>query len=427
MTASGSMTLPVIALVLLIAVILLLLMVIWSIKRHRDPHLRIECDDPLEKLLPTLCGLTHGELLEGNAVEILENGAFFEVMLEEIRSATKTVHFEMFLWKEGELGRRMAEALAERARAGVQVRVLLDATGTKEMGKAAEKKMKAAGCKVVKFHHRHIRNLGVMNERDHRKLVVLDGRLAFVCGHCIVDTWLGNGEDKKHFRDMGVRLLGPIVHQVQSIFSENWIEETGELFAGDDVFPPLEPAGKIAVHAASVKPEGSAPAVKILHHMVLCVARKRLWIQNPYFLPEPDAIDAFAEAVKRGVDVRVMTPSAEASDNPIVQHAAHRNFHRLLDAGVRLFEYPITLMHQKTMTVDGVWCAIGSTNFDDRAFEINDELTLGFKDAGLAKHLEEIFERDMKECVELDRKEWAKRGIWHRVKDNVLYLLNEQL
>jgi cardiolipin synthase len=214
---------------------------------------------------------------------------------------------------------------------------------------------------------------------------------------------------------------------VQSVFSENWVEETGELFVGDAVFPQLSEVGDVTVHVARLKPEGSAPAVKILHHLAICAARERITIQNPYFLPEPEAIEAFAQAVKRGVKVRVMVPSAEASDMPIVQHAAHRNFHSLLAAGVRIFEYPATLLHQKVMTIDGVWSAIGSSNFDDRSFEINDEITLGLKDAAIARQLEEIFERDARECVELNIETWAKRGLWHRIKDNALYLFNEQL
>lgn len=426
-TASGSMTVPVIALALLVGCIFLLLLVIWSIKRHRAPHLKIECDAPLEDLLRSVAGLTHGGVIEGNAVEIIENEKFFEVMLEEIRQARKTVHFETFLWKEGVLGKRVADALSEKARAGVTVRVMLDATGTKKMGKAAERQLEAAGCKVDKYHPRRPRNIGVMNHRDHRKILVLDGRVAMVGGHCIVDEWYMDCGKTKRFHDIGVRVRGPIVNAVQGVFSENWVEESGELFAGDDVFPGLEPAGDVQAHVAHVQPDGSAPAVKILHHMVICVARKRLWIQNPYFLPEPEAIDAFGEAVKRGVDVRVMVPSAEASDMPIVQHAAHRNFEKLLACGVRIFEYPKTLLHQKVMMIDGIWCAVGSTNFDDRAFEINDEITLGFKDAKLTKQLEDIFERDAKDCVELELEKWKKRGALHKLKDNVLYLFNEQL
>jgi cardiolipin synthase len=416
-----------VALALIVALIVLLLLVIWSIKRHKDPDLHIECDASIDKLIPSIAGLALSTPVDGNSVEIFENGAFFDVLIDEIRAAKKTVHFETFLWKEGSLGVRVADALSERARAGLKVRVLLDATGTKRMGKAAERQMKDAGCKVVKFHHRPIRNIGVMNERDHRKLIVVDGRVAFVGGHCFVDEWLGNAEDKKHFADISVRVRGPIVNTVQSVFSENWGAETGELFVGDDVFPEPERAGDITAHAAFSKPEGSAPAVKILHHTIICLARKRMWIQNPYFLPEPEAIDAFGEAVKRGVDVRVLMPSTGGSDNPMVQHAAHRNFEKLLKCGVRLFEYSDTLLHQKVMTVDGIWSAVGSSNFDDRSFEINDEVTLAFRDEGLAEALDAIFEKYAAGSEELQLDKWRTRGLWQRTKENAFYLINEVL
>jgi cardiolipin synthase len=267
----------------------------------------------------------------------------------------------------------------------------------------------------------------VFNERDHRKLVVLDGRVALVCGHCIVDSWLGDAQDREHVRDLGVRLRGPVVHAVQAAFSENWVEDTGELFVGEDAFPELQRQGDVDVHVASLKPEGSAPAVKVLHHLVVCVAHKSIRIQNPYFLPDDEAIEALGQAVARGVDVRVMVPSADASDMPMVQHAAHRNFYKMLARGVRIFEYQKCLLHQKVMAVDGVWCAIGSSNFDDRSFETNDEITLGMRDAALAKQLEEIFERDCKHCVELKLETWQARGVWHRVKDNALHAFNELL
>jgi cardiolipin synthase len=193
------------------------------------------------------------------------------------------------------------------------------------------------------------------------------------------------------------------------------------------VFPNPERAGDVLAHAAYLKPEGSAPAVKILHHTMICLARKRMWIQNPYFLPEPEAIDAFGEAVKRGVDVRVLMPSTGGSDNPMVQHAAHRNFEKLLKCGVRLFEYSDTLLHQKVMTVDGIWAAVGSSNFDDRSFEINDEITLAFRDEALAKQLDQIFEKYAAGCEELKLEKWRKRGLWQRTKENAFYLINEVL
>jgi cardiolipin synthase A/B len=411
----------------LVCVVLLLSIVIWSIRRHRDPKLHIDCDAPINELMPSLAGLTLGTAVPGNAVEVLENGALFDVLLERIRSAQKSVHLETFLWKEGVLGQRVSDALSEQARAGKQVRVLLDAEGSKDVGKAALRQMKEAGCRVVLFHKKALRNIGVLNDRDHRKIVVIDGREAFVGGHCIVDSWLGDAQDSEHFGDVSLRLRGPIVNSVQSAFSENWAGETGELFAGDGVFPPLEPAGDALIHAAYVKPEGSAPAVKILHHTAICLARKRIWIQNPYFIPEPDAIDAFGGAVARGVDVRVMMPSAGGSDNPMVQHAGHRNFEKLLRCGVRLFEYRHTLLHQKVMTIDGVWSAVGSSNFDDRSFETNDEITLGILDPATAQRLDAAFEKYVSLADEIKLEAWRKRGLWHKLKDNAFYMLNEIL
>ena len=415
------------ALMIFIAIISALVVVIWSIRRHRDPKLKIESESPIEALIPSLAGLTLSSPIAGNSVEIHENGAFFECLIARIAAARLSVHFETFLWKQGVLGQRLADALCERAQAGKQVRVLLDAQGCKEMGKQTRVQLREAGCQLVFFHPRAWRNLGVLNDRDHRKLVVIDGREAFVGGHCIVDSWLGDAQDHDHFADLSVRLQGPIVNTLQSVFSENWAGETGELFVGDDVFPKLSPAGDITVHAAWLKPEGSAPAVKILHHTVICLARKRIWIQNPYFIPEPEAIDAFGAAVKRGVDVRVMMPSTGGSDFPAVQHAGHRNFEKLLRCGVRLFEYPHTLLHQKVMTVDGTWSAIGSSNFDDRSFETNDEITVGILDQATAAKFEAVFEKYLPECIEIELESWRKRGWWHKLKDNVFYLFNELL
>ena len=413
--------------VLMALVIVVLAFVLWSTKRHRDPHIRVKCEAGIDKLVPSLAGLSLGYEIEGNSVEILKNGEFFDVVMGEISKAKKSIHFESFLWKQGELGKKLVDAFCERSRAGVTVRVLVDAKGCGGMGDEACTKLTKAGVKFARFHPLKPRYIGVFNQRDHRKILVLDGKTAFVGGHCIVDTWMGEGDDKCHYRDLSVRLQGPAVHQVQSTFSENWVGTTGELFAGDDYFPKLEPKGDLKVHVASVRPSGSAPAVKILHHMVICTATKRLWITNPYFLPEVEAIEAMGQAVKRGVDVRVMVPSAEASDMPMVQHAAHRNFDKLLAAGVRLFEFPTTLLHQKVMTVDGVWSAVGSTNFDDRSFEINDEITLGIHGKAFAKQLEELFEEDQKVCKELDAKEWEQRGTLHKMKDSFYYLWNEML
>jgi len=411
----------------LFLLVVILGLVLWSVRTHKDPDFKIECDVGIDSLMPSLAGLTHGTSVAGNSVEILENGKFWDVLIERIGKAKHSVHYETFLWKEGKLGKRMAKALAERAKEGCKVRVMLDANGSAHIGKGEVETMEKAGAKVVFFHKKNIRNIGVLNDRTHRKMLIVDGREAFVGGHCVVDEWMGDAEDHKHYGDVSVRVRGPIVHSIQGAFSENWAGETGELFAGPDMFPPLKPAGDLEMHLVYAKPENSAPAVKILHHAAICLAKKRIWIQNPYFIPEPDAIDAMGEAVKRGVDIRVLMPSTSGSDNPMVQHAGHRNFEKLMRAGVRLFEYPHTLLHQKVMTVDGLYSIVGSCNFDDRSFETNDEVTVGILGADTANKLDAIFEKYVPRAEEIDVEKWSKRSFLHKVKDYAAYSINELL
>jgi cardiolipin synthase A/B len=217
------------------------------------------------------------------------------------------------------------------------------------------------------------------------------------------------------------------VHSIQGAFSENWAGETGELFVGDEVFPVLHKVGDIPIHVAFVKPENSAPAVKILHHTAICLARERIWIQNPYFIPKMEAIEAFGAAVKRGVDVRVLMPATSGSDSPLVQHAGHRHFESLLKLGVRLFEYPHTLLHQKVMTIDGVWSAIGSSNFDDRSFETNDEVTLAICSEALAAQLDEVFQKYAARAQVIELERWQRRPWWHRAREGTFYLAKELL
>lgn len=410
-----------------IALVLALALVIYSIRWHRSPILEVQSDDGISELMPSLSGLSLSTSVEGNRVDVLENGAYYDVLIERILAARHSVHFETFLWKPGRLGDRLADAFMDRARAGVAVRILLDAQGSKKIEADKVDRLREAGCKVKFFHKRSLYTIGVLNDRDHRKICVVDGREAFVGGHCITDQWLGNAEDGKHFADVSVHLQGPIVHSIQGAFSENWAGETGEVFVGDAVFPVLEKVGDIAMHAAFVKPENSAPAVKILHHTVLCLARKKLWIQNPYFIPKKEAIEAMGAAVRRGVDVRVLVPATSGSDAPTVQHAGHHQFARLLSLGVRIFEYPHTLLHHKIMTVDGTWSAIGSTNFDDRSFDTNDEITLGILDEGIAARFDGIFEKYVRRAREVTQEEWRKRGPWHRVQDYAAYLMNDVL
>ena len=412
---------------LLFGLVVLLGLVIWSIRRHRSPILHVECESTIDKLMPSLSGLSLSTSVEGNTVEVLQNGAFFDVLEARIRAARKSVHFETFLWKPGEAATRIAKAFMDRAHAGVVVRIMLDAQGSKKIDDDTVERLREAGCKVKFFHKRSIYTIGVLNDRDHRKLCVIDGQEAFVGGHCIVDDWLGDAEDKLHFSDVSVWLHGPIVHSIQGAFSENWTGETGEVFVGDEYYPVLEKVGHISIHAAFLKPENSAPAVKLLHHTALCLAKKRIWIQNPYFIPKDEAIEALGHAVKRGVDVRVLMPATSGSDSPTVQHAGHYHFEALLKSGVRLFEYPHTLLHQKIMTIDGKWSAVGSTNFDDRSFDTNDEISLGILDDGIAAQFDAIFERYAPRAEEVKLEQWRKRSMAVKLYASAAYLVHNML
>lgn len=417
---------PLWVLVLMTLAIVSLLVIVWGVKRRRRPHLALESTH-LEDLIPSLSGLTQGTCVKGNSIEILQDGAFWDRLFEEIRRSKETINYETFLCKEGELTARMTEELCAKAQEGVQVRVLLDGSGGKNYGKADLQKLKDAGAKVHKYHPLTLRNLGIINNRDHRKILIVDGRVGFVGGHCLTDNWLGEAQDKKHFRDISVRVEGPVVAQLQSVFAENWIEETGEVTGGTNFFPELKPVGDIDAHAVWLSPAGSPSTLKLLHYMLIHAAKKSITIQNPYFLPDPDARKALIDAAKRGVEVRVMLPSEHASDAPLVQHASHHHFGTLLKHGIRMFDYEKTLLHQKVITIDGCCSAIGSTNFDDRSFEVNDEVSLVIHSEDIAKQLAEIFEKDLKHAKERHFEEWKKRPALHKLRDFTSFLFNEQL
>ncbi|HVS33471.1 MAG TPA: phospholipase D-like domain-containing protein [Thermoanaerobaculia bacterium] len=424
---SRTVGVPLWLIVLVGAAVIILGLIVWSVKRRKRPHLSFESIDSIGELMRSVAGVTQSTVLSGNSVRLLENGRFFDDVFPTIENARASVNVETFLSKDGEVTRRMAEALSRKARAGVKVRLMLDGSGGREFGKESIRQMKEAGCRVVFYHPLELRNLGRINTRTHRKIIVVDGRIGYVGGHCLVDSWLGNAESKEHFRDISARVEGPVVAQLQSAFADNWIEETGEVIDGDRFFPPLPPAGGCDAHVVFVSPTGAPSTLKLLHYIGIQAAKKSILIQNPYFLPDPDARDALVAAVKRGVDVRIMIPDTSASDSQIVQHASHHHYGTLLKGGVRLFDYMPTLLHQKVFTVDGTWSSIGSTNFDDRSFEINDEVSLVVYDTGMAAQLEAIFRQDREHAVERHLESWRRRPILHKLIDFTAFLANEQL
>lgn len=411
----------------MIGLICALLLLLWSAQRGRRVHLTFGKIDTLREALPSIAGATHGELLQGNKVELLQNGdGFFPPLLAAIAGAKETVHVESYVWWKGEICEQVAEALARKAEQGIEVRVLLDASGSSRMDDKLKERMKKAGVKLAKYRPLRFSNLARVNSRDHRKIVVVDGRIGFVFGHGIAEEWTGNGQDKDHWRDTGARLEGPIVGALQSAFTENWVEETGEVLVGDRFFPKLQTAGPTAAHLAYQFNHGSVSAVDLLYRIAFVSAQKQLWIQNPYLAADDAMLDLIGQAAERGVDVRVMLPG-EITDAQIVRHAGHSHFANLLRRGVRIFEYQKTLNHQKVMIIDGLWSHLGSTNLDNRSFESNDEISLGIVDPEIAAQLGAAFEDDLRSSREIRLEAWLREPWSHRLRDRLSWRLNELL
>ncbi|HYK01357.1 MAG TPA: cardiolipin synthase [Thermoanaerobaculia bacterium] len=401
---------------------------IWSVKREPDTRLHVDDPGELRTLLPAIVGLTQSTLEAGNRVEVLQNGdGFFPPLFRDLAAARRSIHLEMFIWEEGKLATQLATLLAQKARQGVIVRVLVDGSGGRALKGDVRKMLDDAGVKVAHFHPYRISNLGRINNRDHRKLVIIDGALGYIGGHGIGDSWTGNGQDLKHYRDTGLRIAGPVVHRMQGAFAENWIEETGEIPADDRYFPRIGPAGTTPAHIAYTSPDGSVSSVQILYYLAIKAARREIIIQNPYLLPDRQAIKALEEAVARGVEVKIMVPSDDATDNAIVQHASHHHFGTLLKRGVKIWEYHRTLLHQKVIVIDGIWSCVGSTNFDDRSFQLNDEVSMGVLDPVVAAQLRAAFDADLTFAKQVHFETWQERSVWHKLQDGVAYLGRSQL
>ncbi len=419
---------PLVAFIGGVLALLLLLILMWSVKREPDTRLVVKNPGELAALLPSIAGLTHSSLEPGNSVEVLQNGdGFFPPLLRDIAAARETVHVETFIWYDSRIATQLANALAQKARQGVEVRVLVDGSGGRKLKGEVKEMLLDAGAKVAHFHPIRISNLGRLNNRDHRKLMIIDGRIGYIGGHGIADEWTGNGDHKKRYRDTGLRVTGPIVNRLQAAFSENWVEETGEIPAGDKYFPKVPPSGPTTTHLAYASPDGSISSVQILYYLAIRAARREIIIQNPYLLPDRQAMAALQDAVRRGVDVKIMVPSDDATDNAIVQHASHHHFGTMLKRGVKIWEYDRTLLHQKVIVVDGIWSCVGSTNFDDRSFQLNDEVSLGVLDPGVAAQLRAAFLADLRFARPVKLEAWRERSLWHKAMDGVAYLGRSQL
>ncbi|HEV2853659.1 MAG TPA: phospholipase D-like domain-containing protein [Thermoanaerobaculia bacterium] len=414
-------------LIAMIVAIVILALMLWNNLREREFHVRVPDISSFEEALPSIAGMTKAILLEGNKAEIVQNGGYFTALLESIAKARESIHFETYVWWSGGICDEVANAFAKRAREGVEVRVMVDAMGGMKMKKYLRDLMNDAGVKLVRYHPIRLIDIGQLNKRTHRKVAIFDGREAYICGHGISRLWTGDGEDKDHWRDTGVKLYGPVVNAVQSVFAQHWIEETGEVLVGEKYFPHLEHVGNLRMHVLAGAPLGGVSDLELMFKMSIATAQKELIIQNPYFIADDETASLLKRAVKRGVEIKIMVPG-RITDSPIVSHAGHRHFSEMLHAGVRIFCFERTLIHQKILIIDGIWSHVGSTNLDSRSFDINEEAGVGIIDEGIAAELKAAFEDDMKDAVELKAAEWDHEyKYWHRAFDRMCYLLSGQL
>ena len=374
------------------------------------------------EFLRSLAGLRNG-MVQGNAVTLLENGdGLFPDLLRAIAGARGSINIEVYIFSDGEVGRSITAALCERARAGVAVRVLVDAFGARLGGLGDE--MRAAGVRFRVYRPIRIYSLGHIGHRTHRKLITIDGRIGYCGGFGLDDRWRGDARNEGEWRDLAVRVEGATVRQFQRVFMEDWVHTTGEVLHGDTQFPVVQPAGDVMVQMVSSSRTDQSSMSKLMLYMAIQASRRAIWIENAYFVPDVQIRRALVRAATRGVDVRIVVPGP-AMDIPAIRRASRHHYGELLDAGVRIYEYQPTMLHTKAMVVDGIWTTVGSMNFDARSMKKNAEANVAVYDRRFAAIVAAVVEKDIGRSEELTKRAWARRGLWDRLREVVASLFSE--
>jgi cardiolipin synthase len=364
---------------------------------------------------PTLEAYAGAPIVSGNSVELLLNGEqIFPSVMDGIRSARHTITYAQYYFEDGLVARDIAEALAERCRAGVGVNVLLDAFGSLNVPREYLELMRMSGCHVAWFRPLKQYILRRYHKRNHRRILVVDGRVGFTGGAGVSRKWMGDGRTEGHWRDTDVRVEGPVVEYLQAAFAENWLEATGMVLGGETYFPrPIEARGQVHAQVARSSPASGSAAMYTTFLLALSAARRSVLVTNPYFVLDDAMRDAVVRTVRRGVRVAVLVPSV--IDHNLVRQASRAQFGELLRAGVEIYEYVPALLHAKTMVIDGVWATVGSTNLDNFSFAHNDELNLIVYDRAIAQRLERIFEADVQASRRVTYERWKDRGLRARL------------
>ncbi len=390
----------------------------------RPTHQYAVSDQQFQRTMSVLLG---PPLVGGNRVETLLNGdRIFPSMLQAISDAKQTIDFETYIYWSGAIGKRFAAALAERARAGVKVNVLVDWLGSQKMDATSIDAMKEAGVDFRQYRPLRWYNLGRINNRTHRKLLVVDGRIGFTGGVGVADLWTGNAQDPEHWRDNHYRIEGPAVAHMQAAFMDNWTKISGSVLHGDQYFPPQAATGTQFAQVFQSSSEGGSESMHLMYLLSIAAATQTIDLAMAYFVPDEITTGALVSAMKRGVRMRLILPGKHVDSN-FVRGASRASWGPLLQAGALIHEYEPTMYHVKLLIVDGLWSSVGSTNFDSRSFRLNDEANLNVYDAGFARLQTATFEADLKRARRITYEQWQARP-WHeKLWEHTAALFSSQL
>jgi cardiolipin synthase len=393
---------------------------------HIPYHIETNIDVESEHFIRVLESTCHTRLEPGNRIEIFTNGtAFYPAMLDAIRCARETINMECYIVKKGAVAARFVEALSERARARVRVSIVMDSIGSFGAFHTCAKPLLAAGCRVERYQRMTWYRLGRLNNRTHRELLVVDGRVAFVGGAGIADWWASAVRGKPMWRDMMARIEGPVVSDIQGVVAENWLECGGEILTGPETYKRQQKVGSAAAFAVKSSPADRATASRVLFQTLIEGADRRICISTPYFLPDKAFREAIIRTARRGIEIAVVVPGS-ATDQRWVRLASRRMYGELLATGVRIFEYKPGMTHVKTLIVDKLWTVIGTTNFDNRSFEHNDEVNVAVRDPDVAERLLEDFEADRRSSAEISLALWRRRPLAEKLIGPVAWILERQ-
>ncbi len=392
--------------------------------QHQIPRLYASDSPQFERAMGVLLG---PGILGGNeVVELLNGDQIFPPMLEAIRKAQHSITFETYIYWSGDIGKQFADALSERARAGVKVHVLLDWVGSAKIEESFLTEMKAAGVEIEKFHEPSWYDLARLNNRTHRKLLVADGGIGFTGGVGIAPAWTGNAQDPDHWRDTHFQVKGPVVAQMQATFLDNWLKATGRVMHGPEYFPALAPVGDQRAQMFSSSPASGSESMQLMYHLAITAAERSIDLSAAYFVPDTLTRKLLMDALQRGVRVRLITPG-EHTDTDIVKAASRATWGELLQAGAQIHEYQPTMYHCKVMIVDQRMVSVGSTNFDNRSFRLNDEANLNVYDSGIAARLTATFEDDLQRSRPVTYADWLNRPWTEKLAERLVSVLHSQL